>query len=297
VKVVEAGNMTRAAEALHVAQPSLGTQIKLLETELGAELLERHSRGASPTAAGKVVYQRAVNILSQIDSLRGEVSDTVAAKRRSVALGFPPSAMRLLGAGILEDAEVHAPDLTIELIEERSFFLEGALDRSELDVALCYNAKEDSRIIRTPILEEELLFITSPKHCSSDETVSASDVLNTPLVLSGERGIINSLVHAQADLLNQPLKPAYSIQSVSTLKDIVKQGRAATVLPLGPVIEEIAAGTMASRRIRGRPLYRTLFFVRLRDNKNAEGASLQRLLTHITERLRGKLGELARPIA
>jgi LysR family nitrogen assimilation transcriptional regulator len=115
-------------------------------------------------------------------------------------------------------------------------------------------------------------------------------------VISGERGILHGLVQAQADRLSQPLNLAFSIHSVSMLKSVVMQGKAATVLPFGLVADEVAAGTMAYRRIRDRPLYRTLYFVRMRGNKNAEGAGLERLLQYTAERLRIKLGDLARPI-
>ena len=294
VKVVETGNMTRAADALHVAQPSLGVQIKLLEDEVGVALLERHSRGVLPTNAGKLVYQRGIRILAEVDSLRRDVSAVAATKKRSVALGFPPSVLRLLGPDILSEAETCAPDMAIELIEERSASLEDALERNKLDAALCYNPREDPAFIRTPILEEELLFVASPARIPSDPRVSTTQVLSMPLVLSGERGVIYGLVHAEADRLKQPLQPAFSIQSVSMLKSLVKQGKAATVIPLGPVTEEITAGTMACRRISGRPLFRTLYFVRRRGNQNAEGPSIERLLDHMAQRLRKRLGDLAR---
>lgn len=289
--------MTRAAEGLHVAQPSLGVQIKLLEGEMGVELLERHSRGVSPTAAGKLLYERATHILAQVEALRAEVGGIDAEKRRSVALGFPPSTIKLLGVDILSDAEKFAPGMTIELTEERSAVLEEALDRNELDAALCYNVKESPKIVCTPVLEEELLFVAAPDQFSSEEPVSAADVLKTSLVLSGDRGVINGLVHAEARKLKQPLKPAFSIQSVSTLKSIVKQGKAATVMPLGPIAEDIESGTMAYRRIRGRPLYRTLYLVRTRASDEVEDPGLQRLFGEITRRLREKLGDLAKSVA
>ena len=55
LSVVEAGNMTRAADQLHVAQTALGMQIKQLEESLGVALLVRHSRGVEPTPAGKLL--------------------------------------------------------------------------------------------------------------------------------------------------------------------------------------------------------------------------------------------------
>ena len=60
IGVVEAGNMTRAAERLHVAQTALGMQIRQIEEELGVPLLVRHSRGVEPTKAGKLLHARAL---------------------------------------------------------------------------------------------------------------------------------------------------------------------------------------------------------------------------------------------
>jgi DNA-binding transcriptional LysR family regulator len=56
VTVVEAGNMTRAAEQLHVAQTALGMQIRQMEEDLGVALLVRHSRGVEPTKAGSLLH-------------------------------------------------------------------------------------------------------------------------------------------------------------------------------------------------------------------------------------------------
>ena len=179
------GNMTRAAQALHVTQPSLGAQIKQLEMEVEVELLERKPRGVSPTLAGKFFYQRALRILVDIETLQTEVRDIAVAKKRTVKLGVPASAIRLLGSDILADAEIYAPGVTLELIEQRSSILYDALRRGELDIALCYNAEDNPNIIRTPIFEEELLFILSPNSAAPEDPVSTSDVLKSRLGRQG----------------------------------------------------------------------------------------------------------------
>ena len=73
VEVVEAGNMTRAAEQLHVAQTALGMQIRQLEEDLGVALLVRHSRGVEPTKAGSLLHTRAVSILKEVEETRKDV--------------------------------------------------------------------------------------------------------------------------------------------------------------------------------------------------------------------------------
>ena len=72
VGVVEAGNMTRAAEQLHVAQTALGMQIRQIEEDLGVALLVRHSRGVEPTKAGNLLLSRALEILRLVEETRKE---------------------------------------------------------------------------------------------------------------------------------------------------------------------------------------------------------------------------------
>ena len=60
--IVETGSMTRAAQHLHISQSALTQQVKTLENQLGARLLERSNRGVVPTAAGEVVYRAALDI-------------------------------------------------------------------------------------------------------------------------------------------------------------------------------------------------------------------------------------------
>ena len=90
-KVIEVGNMTRAASELHVAQPALGMQIRQLEEDLGVALLVRHSRGVDATPAGAVMHRRALAILSLVEDARREVIATGGSESESVRLGLTPA--------------------------------------------------------------------------------------------------------------------------------------------------------------------------------------------------------------
>lgn len=71
--VVEEGSITAAAKRLHLSQPPLSHQMKCLEEELGLQLMERGARHITLTAAGKVFYQRAKNLLQLADSTQKEM--------------------------------------------------------------------------------------------------------------------------------------------------------------------------------------------------------------------------------
>src|SRR3982751_4338470 len=100
VKIVELGNMTRAAESLYVAQPALGMQVRQLEEDLGVTLLIRHSRGVEPTPAGRLLHTRAIEILALVDRAREEVAAHDDQGGEAIRLGLTPMLMLVIGPDI-----------------------------------------------------------------------------------------------------------------------------------------------------------------------------------------------------
>ena len=92
VAVATERNFTRAAERLHVAQPALSRQVRLLERELGVELLRRTTHEVTLTDAGRFLLERAPGVLSASDDLWRAVRDFAAGERGSVVLGYGASA-------------------------------------------------------------------------------------------------------------------------------------------------------------------------------------------------------------
>src|SRR3954451_6590024 len=81
----------RAAEACFVSQPTLSTQIKKLEHELGVELIERNPRGILPTQAGNRVVGRARVVLAEVDSIRDIARQAQDPESGSLRLGLFPT--------------------------------------------------------------------------------------------------------------------------------------------------------------------------------------------------------------
>ena len=99
VAVAETRHFTRAADLVHVAQPSLSQQIKALERELGAELFLRARGNITLTDAGEALLPLARRILADADTARHEVQELVQLRRGRVRLGATPS----LCTGLLPD--------------------------------------------------------------------------------------------------------------------------------------------------------------------------------------------------
>ena len=93
IAVAEELSFSRAAIKLHVAQPSLSTQIKALEEEVGARLFERDKRHVSLTPAGRRFQQRAVSVLTMADSAKSEARSTARGQLGMIALGYTALSM------------------------------------------------------------------------------------------------------------------------------------------------------------------------------------------------------------
>ena len=113
VAVATERNFTRAAERLHVAQPALSRQVRLLERELGVELLRRTTHEVTLTDAGQFLLARAPGLLNATDDLWRAVKGFAAGERGSVVLGYGTSAGYETAPRLLEAVADEAPGLEI----------------------------------------------------------------------------------------------------------------------------------------------------------------------------------------
>ncbi len=263
-KVVEAGNITAAAEMLNLAQPALGAQIRQLEKELGVELIVRHSRGVSPTPAGKLLYRHAQRILDSVELAKQEVSALKSSKQFQLRLGVSPSMVLVMGPDLLMDAAREMPDIMISLEEERSPVLLDALENGQLDIAFLYNVDERPGLERRALLEEDFLLFTAPSKASEDDTVGFAEALRHDLVIGGERSGVRQVVESEAKRLSLEVRLAYEVHSVTSMKTMVARGTASTIMPYSLLANELRSGVLAGRRIVRPQLTRTLYIVRRR---------------------------------
>lgn len=246
-----------------MAQPALGMQIKQLEQELGAALLHRHSRGVSATAAGKLLYRHAHKILDAVDQARHEVSTFKRNEALQLRLGLNPSMIEVMGSDLLTDAKIKLPHVKISLTEERSQVLLQALERRQLDIALVYNVSDRPDLVRTAMVEEDLLFLTKTK-LGDGETISFTEVLKQELAIGGERSVVRAVVEAEAQRLSLDVQPAFEVHSVPSLNTLVRRGIASTIMPYALCLKDVNARRLSAARIVGPNLTRTLYIAHQR---------------------------------
>jgi DNA-binding transcriptional LysR family regulator len=142
VAVAETGNVTRAAEQLHISQPSLSAAIKQLEGQLGVELLARRGRRVTITPAGELLLRRGRELLAEAEAVAEEVRSHAAASPARLRVGMSPTARYGIGPRLLAACAARAPAVMLYTSEHTTGELLRDVAASRLDVALTFCAPQ-----------------------------------------------------------------------------------------------------------------------------------------------------------
>jgi LysR family nitrogen assimilation transcriptional regulator len=281
-----------------VAQPALGLQIRQLEQSLGVSLLTRHSRGVSPTRTGRLFYERACEILRLVEQTERQMVAASRLEHENIALGLTNGTATLLGREIVVATRRELPSVHVSVVEEMSVVLMDALERDEIDIAFAYDVHERPGLLRVPLLEEELLFVTDADESASDEPIEFTDVIRRLLVLPGQRDVVRRQMDATAKRLALEINVPMDVSSIAAIKNLVAQGDASTVMPYGSALEDIERGRLRGRRIVNPTLRRTLYFARsLRRAPIKREGDLLDLLGSMFVGFADRLGPLVKRLA
>jgi LysR family transcriptional regulator, nitrogen assimilation regulatory protein len=223
----------------------------------------RHSRGVTPTQAGRVLYDRAREILRAVEEAKKEVASFGGPENENIILGLTPGVMKLIGRHLMVETRDLLPNVHLSMVEEMSYGLVEALERDEIDIAVAYEAPERPGLFRIPIIEEELLLVTSPgDELGENGTVTLTQVLQRPLAMASGRDAVRQLVTAAAERLAIIPNIAFEASSIGMMKNLVSSGMAVSIMPYGSAVDELRRGELKSWRIEQPTLKRTLYVVR-----------------------------------
>ncbi|WP_053386525.1 LysR family transcriptional regulator [Leucobacter japonicus] len=188
VEIAQTGHFTRAAERLHLAQPSLSRQIATLETDLGVELLHRVRGNVALTAAGERLLPIARRMLADADAARDEMADLAGLRRGRIRLGATPTLCTSLVADVLAEFSERYPGIDIEILERGSRSLITALMEGGLDLALIVTSVSSGAaravLEREQILSERLVVVSDPSRPDPFGRDSASDAPVRPIEMA-----------------------------------------------------------------------------------------------------------------
>src|SRR5690554_5595490 len=177
-------SFTRAAKALHMAQPPLSRQIKLLEEELGVDLFERVGRGIQLTEAGRYFRDRTDHVLQALTETVQGTQRIGQTKKHWFGLGFVPSVLYGYMPRFIRDINTLDSDAEIGLIEMTTLQQFEALKTGRIDIGIGRMLIEDKEISRMTLRDERLVVAFSVEHSlAARSSVSLDDIREQPLIL------------------------------------------------------------------------------------------------------------------
>jgi DNA-binding transcriptional LysR family regulator len=182
--VAEEGNLTRAAERLFIAQPSLTKQVRTLESQLGVELFERSRTGMTLTRAGLELARNVPELLGSWDSLLRSTRKAADGAARILRVGFVASAANEYTQPIISEFSRLRPGWRVELRQTQWSDPTAGLASGEADVALLRLPFPGQEALRYEVLITEPRWIALPAvHRLADrESLAFQELLDEPFV-------------------------------------------------------------------------------------------------------------------
>jgi LysR family hydrogen peroxide-inducible transcriptional activator len=233
VAIADHRHFGRAAEASFVSQPTLSTQVKKLEAELGVQLVERNPRQVMLTPAGEAVVERARVVLREAAAIRELGRQMTDPEASTVRLGLFPTLGPYLLPHVVGSIREQFPRLELLLVEEKTEVLLERLREGKLDAALLALPVHDDSLHQEVLFEEDFVLAVPSDH----RLASAAGPLD-PSVLDGERLLLLEDGHCLRDqalevcrLTGASERSGFRATSLETLRQMVAAGVGVTLLP------------------------------------------------------------------
>jgi LysR family nitrogen assimilation transcriptional regulator len=264
LKIVELGSISRAADALGIAQPSLSQQLLRLEDEVGSKLFRRTARGVTTTEAGRVFEEHARHILRTIDQALENVRQLKLAPTGQVTFALPISVNQVIGLPLVQAALKHAPTLSLRLVESYSRFIRGWIEDGSVDLGLMYDLGPARNLTIKKLAREALCVIGPPDRFKgiAAASITMSELAELPLILPSPQHGLRQFIEDESQRLQLVLNVATEIDSISHIAHLVAAGHGCSILSLSAVHEHIESRRVSVGRLLDGALQRTLCLVR-----------------------------------
>ncbi len=282
---VDLGSLGKAARLLQVSQPALSKRLRGLEALTGSTLMERSTRGVTPTPAGKRLYAAARRLLAEAENVEA-LMEGLGARQAPVRLAASPTLAEFALPALLVELESrHEGHLSVELSVAnssavRTLVLEG---RAELGlVAAEVSSAETAGLCESPFCEDEIVVAVPAGHpWAAVEEIEPAELVSTPLIVrdpgASSRRVVSDALAALGLSLAPPLAEIGS--TAAAIATATAEGAPALVSSLA--LEGSAEDGLTARRAEGLRFER--HFVLIHCGEESLSAPARTLARHLLE--------------
>ncbi len=233
VALAELRHFGRAADACFVSQPTLSTQIKKIEDELGVTLVERAPRKVMLTEAGAEIAQRARVVLHEIEQIRAIARRSLDPESGTLRLGIFPTLGPYLLPHVVPKLRQRFPRVELLLTEEKTEILLQLLQEGRIDAAVLALPLHEEQLHTELLFEEPFVLAVPSTHPLADtQRLGLDTIADERLLLLDDGHCLRDQALDVCHLAGASEKDGFRATSLETLRQMVAAGVGVTLLPL-----------------------------------------------------------------
>lgn len=263
------GSFSAAAEALHLAQPSVSEQVRRLERELGVALFERVGRGVVLTEAGRVLRPHAERTLAEAEAARASVAEVRELRGGTATFGTWGTSRYVFGADLVAAFRTLHPGVRVRIVGQNSSSVVAAIHAGELEAGAVALPVDDRGLEVRPVLRDEIVYASAdPARLRRAMTVRR--LADAPLVLpDASFGLDDPTRRQLAELAQREgvtIEPQIDVEDIEAALDLAARRLGDTIVSRALIL---GLGDRMPARLGwvpfAEPLYDTFAFVWRRD--------------------------------
>ncbi|HEY6084341.1 MAG TPA: LysR substrate-binding domain-containing protein [Nitrospira sp.] len=229
--VATARNFTRAAEALHVSQPSLSVQIRDLEEEIGTQLFDRLGRTVELTQAGVLFREHAERALGELEHGAQLVRELHGAQRGRLVVGTLATVNSYLIPPLVSQFKRRFPGIHLQVHSQPSAEIIEALLGNRLDLGICLLPVSHHQLTAVPLFDERLVLVAPARYPISRCRLRMQELGGLPLVLMPSDYCLRKMVEAECARARVQTQVVLEMTSPEGILQAVQGGAGLSILP------------------------------------------------------------------
>ncbi|MBO9608470.1 MAG: LysR family transcriptional regulator [Paenibacillaceae bacterium] len=276
LQIAREKNFSRAAEKLHIAQPSLSQQLAKLEKDIGVLLFQRTTNSVELTHAGSVFVDKAQQIIDMVGQLKREMEDISQMRKGKLVVGSLPITGSHILPLVLPVFQATYPEIEIALVEDSTAHLEKLAMNGQTDIALLTLPVDEPSLAYQPLIREEIELALPASHPLAadggpDDEVDIGKLHDEPfIVLKKGQGFRQITTQLCRDAGFDP-RVVFESSNIETVQSLVAAGMGIAFVPS---MVSRAPGTPFApvyRALNGRP-HRTIVIAYRKDRYLSKAA-------------------------
>ena len=272
LEVARLSSFSRAAEKRFRTQPAISAQIRAVEDEIGAKLLDRSGGKVSLTAAGKVFQKYAEDAIQARRAVITAMAEMERVPRGEIVVGANEGTCLHVLPEVFSEFKKQYPGVSVNINRLESAGILGSVIVNSVDFGVVSLPVNDNRLTVVPIHRDELVIITPPKHpLSKAKSAALADAAKYPLLVpeaGHTRDAIEQFFHERKLKLNISME----LDSSELLKRFVAADMGIGFIARSNVLEDVRAGALAALPISDATIRRDLALVFRKDKALSRAA-------------------------